>query len=94
MRVGIFGIGLAAYWPQFEGLKERLEGYQRGIEERLRSSAPRSSRPGSWTRRSAPAQAGDDARRGPGRAGARSTRRRTRRRRRCCRPSRPPGRRW
>ncbi|MBZ0297911.1 MAG: L-fucose/L-arabinose isomerase family protein [Anaerolineae bacterium] len=35
-RVGVFGIGLAAYWPQFEGLKERLEGYQRGIEERLR----------------------------------------------------------
>ena len=25
MRVGIFGIGLAAYWPQFEGLRERLE---------------------------------------------------------------------
>jgi L-arabinose isomerase len=36
-RVGIFGIGLAAYWPQFEGLRERLEGYQRGIEESLRT---------------------------------------------------------
>jgi L-arabinose isomerase len=36
-RVGIFGIGLAAYWPQFAGLKERLEGYQRTVEERLRS---------------------------------------------------------
>jgi L-arabinose isomerase len=34
-RVGIFGIGLAAYWPQFDGLHERLEGYQRGIETRL-----------------------------------------------------------
>jgi L-arabinose isomerase len=34
-RIGIFGIGLAAYWPQFEGLKERLVGYQRGIEARL-----------------------------------------------------------
>ena len=34
-RVGIFGIGLAAYWPQFDGLRERLEGYQRGIEARL-----------------------------------------------------------
>jgi L-arabinose isomerase len=34
-RVGIFGIGLAAYWPQFEGLRERLEGYQRGLEARL-----------------------------------------------------------
>ena len=34
-RIGIFGIGLAAYWPQFEGLRERLEGYQQGIETRL-----------------------------------------------------------
>jgi L-arabinose isomerase len=35
VKVGIFGIGLAAYWPQFEGLRERLEGYQRRIEARL-----------------------------------------------------------
>jgi L-arabinose isomerase len=34
-RVGIFGIGLAAYWPQFSELKERLEGYQQDIEARL-----------------------------------------------------------
>jgi L-arabinose isomerase len=34
-RVAVFGIGLAAYWPQFDGLQERLEGYQRGIERRL-----------------------------------------------------------
>ena len=34
-RVGIFGIGLAAYWPQFEGLRDRLEGYQQGIQARL-----------------------------------------------------------
>jgi L-arabinose isomerase len=34
-RVGIFGIGLAAYWPQFAGLRERLEDYQRGIQARL-----------------------------------------------------------
>ena len=34
-RVGVFGIGLAAYWPQFDGLRDRLAGYQRGIEERL-----------------------------------------------------------
>jgi L-arabinose isomerase len=33
-RVGIFGIGLAAYWPQFAGLRERIEGYQRRVEER------------------------------------------------------------
>lgn len=34
-RVGVFGIGLAAYWPQFEGLRERLEGYQREVERRV-----------------------------------------------------------
>ena len=34
-RVGVFGIGLAAYWPQFDGLRERLVGYQRGIEARV-----------------------------------------------------------
>ncbi|MCP5114005.1 MAG: arabinose isomerase, partial [bacterium] len=38
-RVGIFGIGLAAYWPQFEGLKERLIGYQRDLESRLAANA-------------------------------------------------------
>jgi L-arabinose isomerase len=37
VKIGIFGIGLAAYWPQFDGLRERLEGYQRGIEERVSS---------------------------------------------------------
>src|SRR3954447_2834270 len=35
-RVGGFGIGLATYWPQFEGLRERIEGYQRRVEERVR----------------------------------------------------------
>ena len=34
-RAGVFGIGLAAYWPQFPGLRDRLEGYQRTVEERL-----------------------------------------------------------
>ena len=34
-RVAVFGIGLAAYWPQFDGLRERLAGYQSGIERRL-----------------------------------------------------------
>src|SRR5690348_12843279 len=34
-KVGLFGIGLAAYWPQFKGLKQRLEGYQRTVHERL-----------------------------------------------------------
>ncbi len=34
-RIGLFGIGLAAYWPQFPGLKERLEGYQREVDTRI-----------------------------------------------------------
>lgn len=34
-RVGVFGIGLAAYWPQFEGLRERLIGYQEEVERRI-----------------------------------------------------------
>jgi L-arabinose isomerase len=34
-RIGVFGIGLAAYWPQFAGLKERIEGYQLRVEERV-----------------------------------------------------------
>lgn len=36
-RAGLFGIGLDTYWPQFEGLKERLEGYQARVRERLES---------------------------------------------------------
>ncbi|HUQ64766.1 MAG TPA: hypothetical protein VM101_01325 [Flavitalea sp.] len=27
LKIGIFGIGLEAYWAQFDGLKERLESY-------------------------------------------------------------------
>lgn len=34
-RAGVFAIGLEAYWPQFPGLKERLQGYLRVVEERL-----------------------------------------------------------
>lgn len=34
-KIGVFGIGLAAYWPQFPGLQERLAGYQREVEGRL-----------------------------------------------------------
>ncbi len=34
-KVGVFGIGLEAYWDQFAGLRERLEGYQRHVEEQL-----------------------------------------------------------
>jgi L-arabinose isomerase len=34
-KIGLFGIGLEAYWPQFPGLKERLEGYIGEVEEKL-----------------------------------------------------------
>jgi len=39
VRVGLFGIGLDAYWPQFDGLKARLDGYVQLVADRL-------SRPG------------------------------------------------
>lgn len=35
LRIGLFGIGLDAYWPQFNGLKERLEGYIGRVAEKL-----------------------------------------------------------
>jgi len=35
LRVGLFGIGLEAYWPQFKGLKQRLEGYVQVVEQQL-----------------------------------------------------------
>ncbi|MHB8629043.1 MAG: L-arabinose isomerase family protein [Aggregatilineales bacterium] len=35
-KIGIFGIGLAAYWPQFDGLKPRLEKYQQDVEKHIR----------------------------------------------------------
>jgi L-arabinose isomerase len=35
LRVGLFGIGLEAYWPQFAGLKKRLEGYLVQVDARL-----------------------------------------------------------
>ncbi|MDD5599112.1 MAG: L-fucose/L-arabinose isomerase family protein [Victivallaceae bacterium] len=36
-RIGIFGVGLAAYWPQFPGLRETLAGYQAEIERHISS---------------------------------------------------------
>jgi L-arabinose isomerase len=35
LRVGLFGIGLEAYWDQFKGLKPRLEGYLGEVGRRL-----------------------------------------------------------
>lgn len=35
MKIGLFGIGLDTYWPQFEGLETRLRGYQKEIADKL-----------------------------------------------------------
>jgi L-arabinose isomerase len=38
-RLGLFGVGLETYWAQFDGLKDRLSGYQARIAERLRANS-------------------------------------------------------
>jgi len=38
LKIGLFSIGLDAYWNQFDGLKERLEGYTSIIENNLKKS--------------------------------------------------------
>src|ERR1700683_4145548 len=35
--IGLFGIGLDAYWPQFPGLQERLNGYLDKVAHKLAS---------------------------------------------------------
>lgn len=40
LRIGLFGIGLDTYWPQFAGLKERLEAYLQRVEEKLSAIHP------------------------------------------------------
>jgi L-arabinose isomerase len=35
VKVGLFGIGLDTYWPQFEGLLENLKGYQKQIKNKI-----------------------------------------------------------
>ena len=35
LKVGLFGIGLDTYWPQFAGLRDRLAGYTEQIATRL-----------------------------------------------------------
>ena len=39
-KIGLFGIGLDTYWPQFTGLKERLEGYLDVVEKKLSAIHP------------------------------------------------------
>ena len=38
LKVGIFGIGLDTYWPQFPGLQERLVGYIAQVARKLANS--------------------------------------------------------
>ncbi|WP_461451547.1 arabinose isomerase [Mucilaginibacter sp.] len=40
LKIGLFGIGLEAYWQQFEGLKERLEGYLSVVSNKLSAIHP------------------------------------------------------
>lgn len=35
MKIGLFGIGLEAYWDQFDGLKSRLENYLQLVNKKL-----------------------------------------------------------
>ena len=36
-KIGLFGIGLETYWPQFQGLRDRLVGYQGQIGKQIKS---------------------------------------------------------
>ena len=35
IKVGLFGIGLDTYWPQFDGLLDKLTGYQEQIKNKI-----------------------------------------------------------
>lgn len=37
IKVGLFGIGLDTYWSQFDGLLQRLEGYQKQIADKMQT---------------------------------------------------------
>src|SRR6478609_2768815 len=40
LKIGLFAIGLDTYWPQFDGLKERLEGYLKTVENKIAAIHP------------------------------------------------------
>ncbi|HEY8688660.1 MAG TPA: arabinose isomerase [Chitinophagaceae bacterium] len=40
VKIGLFGIGLDTYWPQFDGLRERLEGYLVQVKQKLEKISP------------------------------------------------------
>jgi L-arabinose isomerase len=37
VKIGLFSVGLDTYWPQFEGLKERLDGYRLQIAGKMQT---------------------------------------------------------
>ncbi len=37
LKIGLFGIGLDAYWEQFDGLQKRLQGYLNIVEDKLKA---------------------------------------------------------
>jgi len=39
-KIGLFAIGLDTYWPQFEGLEQRLTGYLQDVEALLQTMHP------------------------------------------------------
>jgi L-arabinose isomerase len=63
VKIGVFGIGLHAYWEQLPGLKERLEGYQREVEDGLRAAGSEIASAGLVDTPSAAREAGERFRR-------------------------------
>jgi L-arabinose isomerase len=41
LKVGLFGIGLDTYWPQFPGLRDKLAGFTERVARKLESSGVR-----------------------------------------------------
>lgn len=46
LRIGLFGIGLDAYWPRFPGLKARLESHLAQTESKLARAGVEIVKPG------------------------------------------------
>lgn len=40
LRIGLFAIGLDTYWEQFDGLRDRLEGYLAEVHHKLAEIHP------------------------------------------------------
>ena len=41
LRIGLAGLGLETYWPQFEGLEERLRGYLEVVQKKVEGGGRR-----------------------------------------------------